>query len=174
MEEEHEAQLLGMINEERLAYIGSVVLGLNDALVELTGTLAGLSFAFQNTKIIALSGLITGIAASFSMAASEYLSSKADGEDEPLKSSIYTGIAYIVTVALLIVPYLIFSSYLVCLAVTLGISVFIIFLFNYYVSVAKDYSFSKRFTEMAVISLGVAAFSFGIGAAVRLIFGIEL
>ncbi len=173
-EEEHEKQLIGMIHEEKLNYIGSIVLGLNDALVELTGTLAGLSFAFQNTRIIALSGFITGIAASFSMAASQYLSSKADGEDEPLKSSIYTGIAYIVTVILLVIPYLIFSNYLVCLASTLTISVLIILLFNYYVSVAKDVPFKKRFFEMAGISLAVALFSFGIGVVVRLVFGVEI
>ena len=63
-----------LIEEEHLNYIGSMVLGMNDALVELTGTLAGLTFALQNTRLIALTGFITGIAASFSMAASEYLS----------------------------------------------------------------------------------------------------
>ncbi len=72
-EENHEHELLDMTNEQRLEYMGSIVLGLNDALAELTGTLAGLTFAFQNTRLIALSGLITGIAASLSMAASEYL-----------------------------------------------------------------------------------------------------
>ena len=173
-EEVHEKQLLEMIHEEKLNYIGSIVLGLNDALVELTGTLAGLSFAFQNTKIIALSGLITGIAASFSMAASEYLSSKADGEAEPLKSSIYTGIAYIATVILLVIPYFIFSNYLVCLVGTLIISILIIIMFNYYVSVAKDLPFKKRFFEMAGISLSVALFSFGVGVVIRLVFGVDL
>lgn len=173
-EEAHEKELLNMIDEERLSYLGSVVLGLNDALVELTGTLAGLSFAFQNTRIIALSGLITGIAASFSMAASEYLSTKTDGGDNALKSSVYTGIAYIITVMLLVLPFLIFDHYLVCLAATLGISILIIAVFNYYISVAKDLSFARRFLEMAGISMGVAAFSFGIGVLVRLLFGIDI
>ena len=36
-EEEHEHALLAMLDEERLRYVGSMVLGLNDALVELTG-----------------------------------------------------------------------------------------------------------------------------------------
>lgn len=173
-EEAHEHELLAMINEQRLSYIGSIVLGLNDALVELTGTLAGLSFAFQNTRIIALSGLITGIAASFSMAASEYLSSKADNDEHALTSSVYTGAAYIVTVALLILPYLLFDNYIICLIITLSVSVLIIFCFNYYISVAKDYNFTKRFLEMTAISMGVAAFSFGIGVLVKLVFGIEL
>lgn len=173
-EEAHEHELLAMINEQRLSYIGSIVLGLNDALVELTGTLAGLSFAFQNTRIIALSGLITGIAASFSMAASEYLSSKADNDERALTSSLYTGAAYIITVSLLILPYLLFDNYIICLIMTLSVSVLIIFCFNYYISVAKDYDFRKRFLEMTAISLGVAAFSFGIGVLVKMIFGIEL
>jgi VIT1/CCC1 family predicted Fe2+/Mn2+ transporter len=109
-EEVHEEELIDMLDEEALKYAGSVVLGLNDALVELTGTLAGLTFAFQNTRIIALAGLITGIAASFSMAASEYLSQKSEGgELSPTKSALYTGVAYIFTVLFLVLPYLILS-----------------------------------------------------------------
>ena len=52
-EEEHEKALLDMMDEERLHYVGSMVLGLNDALVELTGSLAGFTFAMQNTRLIA-------------------------------------------------------------------------------------------------------------------------
>lgn len=53
-EVEHERLLVDMIDEERLEYIGSMVLGLNDALVELTGALAGLTFAFRNTRLVGL------------------------------------------------------------------------------------------------------------------------
>ena len=93
MEEEdaHEHELIGLIDEERLQYAGSIVLGLNDALVELTGALAGLSLALQNTKLIAMAVLITGIAAGFSMAAADYLSKKADNsEKNALKSATYS------------------------------------------------------------------------------------
>jgi len=174
-EDEHEDELINLIDEERLKYIGSVVLGLNDALVELTGTLAGLTFALQNTNIIALSGMITGIAAAFSMAASEYLSTKQEeGEKHELKSSAYTGVAYIITVILLIIPYFIFSHYLVCLAATIIMAVLIILVFNFYISVARDFNFKKRFFEMASISLGVSFFSFIIGIIVRAIFGVDI
>ena len=106
-ENEHERQLIAMIDEERLKYIGSVVLGLNDALVELTGTLAGLTFALQNAQLVGVAGLITGIAASLSMGASEYLSTKAEGgEKNPLKASIYTGFAYVLAVTVLILIFL--------------------------------------------------------------------
>jgi hypothetical protein len=57
-ENNHEHALIDMLDEESLRYAGSVVLGLNDALVELTGALAGLTLALQNTQLIALSGLI--------------------------------------------------------------------------------------------------------------------
>lgn len=173
-EDRHEDELINMIKEERLDYAGSVVLGLNDALVELTGTLAGLTFAFQNTRLIALAGLITGIAASFSMAASEYLSTKTDGGENALKSSVYTGLAYIVTVFILIAPYLLVNSYMTALIMTLTAAVLIIFVFNYYISVAKDYNFKSRFFEMTFISLGVAALSFVIGYLIRITLGIEV
>ncbi|MEA1911397.1 MAG: VIT1/CCC1 transporter family protein, partial [Spirochaetota bacterium] len=174
-EDLHEKALIDLIEEEKLKYVGSVVLGLNDALVELTGALAGLTFALQNTRLIALAGLITGIAASFSMAASEYLSKKHEGEGEDaLKSSFYTGLAYIVTVAMLILPYLIFENYLICLVLTLSIALLIIFIFNYYVSVAMDMPFKRRFFEMAGISLGVSLFSFGIGWVIRGVLGVEI
>jgi VIT1/CCC1 family predicted Fe2+/Mn2+ transporter len=174
-EDEHEKELIAMLHEERLEYVGSIVLGLNDALVELTGALAGLTFALQNASLIALAGLITGIAASFSMAASEYLSMKSEGETQrALKGALYTGAAYIVTVILLVIPYLVLANYFVSLAITLGIAVLIILFFNYYVSVAKDLSFRKRFLEMAGLSMGVAAFSFGIGYVIRIFLGVEI
>lgn len=175
-EAQHEVSLLAMIDEEKLNYIGSVVLGLNDALVELTGALAGYTFAFQNTRLIAVTGLITGISASFSMAASEYLSTiQESGErDRALKSAVYTGITYVLTVALLILPYLLLPNPFVSLAVCLTTAVLIIFLFNYYISVAKDTPFRRRFWEMALISLGVSAISFLIGVLVKNVFGLNI
>ncbi|MBI5933070.1 MAG: VIT1/CCC1 transporter family protein [Chloroflexi bacterium] len=175
-EDQHEHQLLEMLDEERLRYAGSVVLGLNDALVELTGALAGLTLALQNGKLIALSGLITGIAASLSMAASEYLSTRSEKTDKhPVRAAIYTGIAYIFTVSLLVLPYLVSpETYLLDLVIALTTGVIIIAVFNYYISVAKGESFRERFTEMAVLSLSVAAFSFGIGYLIRLWLGIEV
>jgi len=174
-EEEHEHLLINEIQEEQLNYMGSIVLGLNDALVELTGTLAGLTFALQNTQLIALAGSITGIAAAFSMAASEYLSNRSEGKsDTAIKSATYTGIAYLSTVILLVLPYLIFTNYYMCLGTTIVIAIFIIFVYNYYISVAKGFSFKRRFKEMVFLSLGVALFSFGIGILIRKAFGIEI
>ncbi len=174
-EDEHEEQLIGMLNEESLQYAGSVVLGLNDALVELTGVLAGLTLALQNVKLIALSGLITGIAASMSMAVSEYLSTRSEETTkQPVRAAIYTGIAYIITVSLLVLPYLLFENYYLDLAIALTTAVVIIAMFNYYISVAKGEPFRERFLEMAGLSLGVATFSFILGYFIREWLGIEI
>ncbi len=174
-ENDHEQALLGMLDEERLRYVGSIVLGLNDALVELTGALAGLTLALQNTRLIALTGSITGIAAALSMGASEYLSTKAeDTTKEPLRASVYTGVAYIITVLTLVAPYLMLDNYYICLGWTLGAAVLIIAFFNYYVSVAQDESFKKRFFEMAGVSFGVAGFSFLVGYVLRAFLGVDV
>jgi len=119
-----------MIDEEKLNYIGSVVLGLNDALVELTGALAGFTFAFQNTQLIAVTGLITGISASLSMSSSGYLSMLQEtGErDRALKSAFYTGLAYVLTVVVLITPFLLLANPFVSLVVSLVAAVMIIFI----------------------------------------------
>jgi len=174
-ENEHENALIELLDEERLRYVGSIVLGLNDALVELTGALAGFTLALQDTKLIALTGSITGIAAALSMGASEYLSTKSEETTKnPVRASIYTGGAYIVTVLLLILPYLVLENFYVCLGCTLAAAVLIIAFFNYYTSVAQDVPFKSRFLEMAGLSLGVAALSFLVGFILRSFLGIEV
>ncbi len=174
-ESRHENELLDMINEERLKYMSSVVLGLNDALVELSGALVGFTLALQQTRIVGIVGLITGIAASMSMAASEYLSTRHEETDkDPLKASLYTGSAYLGTVVLLVFPYFISSNILFCLGLLLMDALLLIATFNYYISVAKGVSFRKRFLEMGGISLGIAAVNFIIGLVIRNVFKIEI
>lgn len=175
-EKEHEEALLEMLDEESLQYVGSMVLGLNDALVELTGSLAGFTFALQNTKLIALSGLIIGISATFSMASSEFLAARSEGRDDALKSCSYTGTAYLITVILLIAPYLLFgsASYIPALICMLLIVILIIAGFTYYTSVAQDQPFKSRFWEMALISVGVAVVSFVVGILAKRFLGVDL
>ncbi|MCM8773880.1 MAG: VIT1/CCC1 transporter family protein [Candidatus Omnitrophica bacterium] len=174
-EDRHEQQLISLLDEERLKYVSSMVLGLNDALVELTGALVGFSLALQNTKLVGIVGLITGIAASMSMSASEYLSTKQEDIcKSPFKASVYTGFAYMGTVIILITPYFIFKNIFISLLFVIFNAILIIFLFTFYISIAKELSFRKRFLEMAGISLGIALINFFIGILVRKVFGIEM
>lgn len=175
-EEEHEAALLEMLDEESLQYVGSMVLGMNDALVELTGSLAGFTFAMQNTRLIALSGLIMGISATFSMASSEFLAAKSEGRDDAFKSCTYTGIAYLITVALLILPYLLLGNtqYMTALFAMLVIVILIIAGFTYYISVAQGEKFKPKFLEMSIISISVAVISFFVGVLAKKFLGVDL
>ena len=175
-EKEHEEALLDMLDEERLQYVGSMVLGMNDALVELTGALAGFTFAMQNTKLIALSGLIIGISATFSMAASEFLSARQEGRSDAFKSCLYTGTAYLITVALLIMPYLILGThmYIVALIWMLAMVIAEIAIFSFYISVAKSEKFKPKFLEMSAISIGVAILSFGVSIAAKTFLGVDI
>ena len=175
-EEEHEQALLQMLDEESLQYVGSMVLGLSDALVELTGSLAGFTLALQNTRLIALSGLIVGISATFSMASSEFLSARSEGRTDAFKSCSYTGTAYLITVVLLILPYLLFATtqYIAALICMLAVVVLIIAGFTYYTSVAQDESFFKRFAEMAGISIAVAVISFFVGILAKQFLGVDI
>ncbi|MGQ9723410.1 MAG: VIT1/CCC1 transporter family protein [Candidatus Jordarchaeum sp.] len=174
-EDEHEKQLINLIDEERLRYVGSVVLGLNDALVELTGALAGFTLALQDTRLIVMTGLITGVAASLSMAASEYLSTKSESSAKnPFRASVYTGFAYVLTVLFLIFPYLFLTDMYVCLSLTILNAVIVILLFNFYISVVKDLSFKKRFFEMTMISLGIAGLTFAIGFVIKALLNVQI
>lgn len=174
-EDEHERQLMNLIDEERLRYAGSMVLGLNDALVELTGALAGFTLALQNTRVVAMTGLITGVAAALSMATSEYLSIKSEGNNKnPIQAATYTGIAYILTVLFLIFPYLLISDAYACLGLTITAGITVIFMFTFYISVAKDLPFKRRFLEMTAISLSVAGLTFIIGFFIKAFLNLEL
>ncbi len=119
--------------------------------------------------------LVGRIAAALSMGASEYLSTRSEETDRnPARASIYTGGAYVITVFILMLPYLILENYFICLGCTLAAAVLIIAFFNYYISVAKDLPFKRRFLEMAVLSLGVAALSFFIVLVLRSFLGVDV
>lgn len=174
-ERRHETELYGLLDEERLHYVGAMVLGLNDALVELTGAIAGVTFALANTRLVAMTGIVTGISATLSMAASNYLAERASGNPNALKSSAYTGAAYLITVALLVLPYLLLPEpmYVAAFTVMIAVVLCIILFFNYYLSVAKEEPFLRRFGEMALISLSVAVISFLIGLLAKQLLGID-
>ncbi|MCM8799458.1 MAG: hypothetical protein NC900_01835 [Candidatus Omnitrophica bacterium] len=53
-------------------------------------------------------------------------------------------------------------------------AILVVFIFTFYISVAKGLSFKKRFLEMSGISLGIAFINFIIGLLIRKIFGIEV
>ncbi len=174
-EHKHEEKLISIIKDQKVEYAGSIVLGLNDALVELTGALAGLSLALANGRVIAIVGGITGVAAAMSMAASAYLSSKEEENNKnAITGAIYTGVAYLVTVVLLILPFTLINNVLLAMGVMITTTILIIAFYTFYISTAKNTKFWAKFLEMAIISLTVATISFALGWLVKTYIGIDL
>ncbi len=173
-EQEHEQRILAMIDHQALANVSAVILGLNDAIVELTGVLAGLTLALANTKLIAMVGLITGIAASLSMGISSYFSAQEDAvkKNKAFTIGITTGISYLLTVICLISPYAVVRNPFLALASSLGIAIIIIIGFNFYTSVSRHEPFRKKAGQMLTLSLGATAFNFGIGFLIKKYFGV--
>jgi len=148
-------------------YNGAVVLGLNDALVELSGALVGLSFALTEAKTIATVGLITGFAAALSMATSEYLSAKEEKNKKPVKAAAYTGIAYVLAVILLVAPYFIFSNIYLSTGIMFSLVILTIVSYTKYTSKLNKTSFKTKFLEMLTITLTVSIISFLFGILVK-------
>jgi VIT1/CCC1 family predicted Fe2+/Mn2+ transporter len=173
-EEEFEHALLGLIEEDRLKYTSDIILGLSDALIELTGVLAGLTLALGNPKTIALVALITGLAASMSMTASQYLSAREEEGKNAVKSGLLTGFAYVLTVTMLIFPFFVLTNPFVSLGLSFALVVLIVAAFAFYTSLAQDLPFKRRFLEMCTVCLSVAVLNFGIGKAVNHYIGVEI
>lgn len=172
----HEFELIDMLHDKKLLYTGAIVLGMNDALVELTGTLSGIALAFDKTLVVGATGLIMGIAASLSMAGSAFLESRENPDPDiaPLTYATYTGVSYILTTALLVFPYFVIDAMPVALALMFALALLAIIAYTFYTSVAKDQNFGSRVLQMAAITFGVSIISFFIGYAVKHFFGIEV
>ena len=167
LEAEHEQELISQIKEERVTFISSIVLGLNDGLIEITGALVGFSLALRQNNLIALTGFITGLAASLSMASSAYMQAKYEEGKNARKVAVYTGLTYISVVLLLILPFVVLPLVKEALLLLLGIILVIIFSMSYYTAIIFRRSFRKQFLEMFVFSMGVAAITFTVGYFLR-------
>ena len=88
----------------------AVILGMHDALVSLTGLIAGLGLTFSDRDVIILSCIISSTTASLSMGAANYLAVKAVNKENALTAAFYTAGAYMATCVVLILPFVIFYN----------------------------------------------------------------
>jgi len=173
-EQYHERKLLEQIGEGRLKFVSSIVLGLNDGLIELTGALVGFSFALGENALVALAGTITGVSASLSMAASAYMQARYEKGKDPVVSGLITGLSYSIVVAVLVAPFFIFETTLAALFSMAG-AVFVILVgVSSYSSVLLEKPFPRQFGEMFIFSVGIAIIAFFIGLAFRSLTGVSL
>jgi len=156
-------------------YTSAMILGLHDALVEFIGMIIGLSLVLADSRLVILTTVIAGVSASLSMGSSNYLAEKANENPDAVKAGIYTGIAYLITVALLVIPFIILpdTRLMEALGLMIIIAILIIFVFNYYISRIKAQSFKKNFSRMLAICVTVSLVAFGIGQVARLFLGVD-
>lgn len=153
---------------------GAMVLGMHDALVSLTGTIAGLAFALTERKIIILTAVIAAVVASLSMSASSYLAERANESNNAKSSAIYTGFAYLITSALLILPFVVLKKTSNALIFMFIIAIAIIFGFNTCIGITNKKPFVKKFLEMLFICSGVSIIAFIIGQIAKIFLGLTI
>lgn len=151
-------------------YKSAIILGMHDAIVSLTGLIAGLFFAFTDTNIIVISCIISSISASLSMGAANYLAVKSTHPDDALKSALCTSAAYMTTCVLLILPFFILRGRVITFISIVAIAVAIILAFNLFFY--RGRRFYKHFWEMLAICTIVSIVAFIIGEIAHQMFGI--
>ncbi len=166
--------LKAMIKKCKFEYAGAMVLGMHDALVEITGILAGLAFAIDSRRTIIMTAAIAAVAASLSMAAANYMAERTQSNKNAFICAIYTGIMYVSTSAAVILPFCLIHNRFWALTTMATIAVTIIFIFNLFVGRDSKRSFVKRFFEMLFVCFGVSIASFAIGQAAKYFLGVQI
>ncbi|MBR5997831.1 MAG: rubrerythrin family protein [Deltaproteobacteria bacterium] len=171
-ERKHEFILLQMLDEERLQYRGDVAQRLTDAMAGLGGVLAGLTPVLHNSRLIALTGIISSVSAALLTTCSACLATRAEnGIRRSLRTTAATGALCLVLALIPVLPYLLFRGPGLCLTLALAETLGIIALLNFYISVVKNESFKRHFMEKAGLGTAVAVLSFLAGFALRAMLG---
>lgn len=172
-EKSHEEQFISSLDEGRVRYLGSITLGISDALIELTGIYTGSLGAFENTVNAGLTGLLAGIAASISMGIASYSQAKHEALKNPRISALYTSVAYIVVVLLLALPYFILNSIATAFIAMMLLAMAIVAYMTFYTAVLHSKKFLREFAESVVLILGVSLLLYILGSVLGRAIGIK-
>ncbi|MEM4311707.1 MAG: VIT1/CCC1 family protein [Nitrososphaerales archaeon] len=172
-EQEHENFFVSQLDERVVRYMSFIVLGLADAIIEITGVHAGFLGVTSSTLIAGIAGLVVGFAAAISMASASYLQARHDPTKKPILSAFFTGIAYIAAVTLLALPYFLTKDMLYAFTVSLAFAIIMIASFTFYGAVVAERSFSREFLLSVGLTFGTALGAFLFGEFLGGIFGIK-
>jgi vacuolar iron transporter family protein len=174
-EEEHqESLLMGEIHEGRVKYMSFIVLGLADAVVEISGIHAGSLGIYNKTELAGLAGVVAGLAASIAMASAAYAQAKQGFEGSAKWSAIYTGVSYMFTAIFLALPYFLTASMGFALGTSLVIGVILVAMMTYYDTVISARKFKRQFAEIAGIILAASLALYIAGTIIKQILGIVI
>jgi len=165
-EREHEKAFAMKVESSAVRYISFVVLGLADALVEISGIHAGWLGLFEKTEIAGLAGVVAGGAASLAMASAAFAQAKQGFSGSARLSAVYTGVSYFVTAIILATPYFLTSSMILALGTSLGLAVVILAITTWYSIVIQQKPFLRDFLEILAILFGTTILVFLLGTFV--------
>src|SRR5437016_13112921 len=167
-EEEHqESYLMGEVKEGRVKYMSFIVLGLADAVVEISGIHAGSLGIFDRTELAGVAGIVAGMSASIAMASAAYAQAKQGFEGSAKWSAIYTGVSYMLTAILLALPYFLTASMVEALGTSLVVGVILVAMMTYYDTVISNREFKRQFGEIAGIILAASLALYIVGYVIR-------
>jgi VIT1/CCC1 family predicted Fe2+/Mn2+ transporter len=169
-EREHEKAFAMKVESSAVRYISFVVLGLADALVEISGIHAGWLGLFDKTEIAGLAGVIAGGAASLAMASAAFAQAKQGFKGSARLSAVYTGVSYFVTAVILATPYFLTSSMIFALGSSLTLAVMILAVTTWYSIVIQQKAFLRDFVEILAILFATTIVVFALGSAVSAAF----
>ncbi len=173
-EREHEKAFEKRIESSAISYISFVVLGLADALVEITGIHAGSLGIYARTEYAGLAGVVAGAAASLAMASAAFAQAKQGFQGSARMSALYTGVSYFITAIILATPYFLTRVMVYALASSLTLAVLILAATSYYSAVISDKPFKHDFIVILLIMLGVTVALYVFGYVIRLSTGITI
>jgi VIT1/CCC1 family predicted Fe2+/Mn2+ transporter len=173
-EQEHEKEFAQKIESSTIRYISFIVLGLADALVEITGIHAGSLGIYNKTEYAGLAGVIAGAAASLAMASAAFAQAKQGFQGSARLSAVYTGVSYFITAIILAAPYFLTPNMIYALGTSLALAVVILALVSYYSTVISDKPFLRDFLEILLIMFGVTVALYLFGHFIRVSTGITI
>lgn len=165
-EKDHEKAFAMKVESSAVRYISFVVLGLADALVEISGIHAGWLGLFEKTEIAGLAGVIAGGAASLAMASAAFAQAKQGFQGSARLSAVYTGVSYFITAIILATPYFLTSNMILALGASLTLAVVILAITTWYSIVIQEKPFFKDFVEILAILFATTILVFVLGAVV--------
>lgn len=173
-EQELEVSLAQEVQSNFVKYMSFIVLGLADAIVEISGIHAGSLGIYSSTRLTGLAGIIAGAAASIAMATAAYAQAKQSFRGSPKISAVMTGVSYFVSAACLAAPYFIETDPIYAMSASLSIAVVILLLTTYYNAVISTTHFLREFLELAGIMFGATLALYILGEIMRFYFGITI
>ncbi|MGC8994393.1 MAG: VIT1/CCC1 transporter family protein [Pyrobaculum sp.] len=172
-EEEHEGALISQLDEAIVKYMGALVLGLADAIIEITGAHAGTLGTTNSTVAAGVIGLIVGVGAAISMASASYLQTKHEVGKSPAVAAVVTGAGYTAAVALLSLPYFLLHDVYLAFAASIAVGIALSFVLTFQAAVYGERDFKFEFVQTVGLLLGTAFLTYLLGDWLGRLFGIE-